>query len=436
MAGLTWRSGAGRGLATAAGAVLALALVAGGYFWFGGGYDRWVVQRLVSGACDGVLPAAEVRDVLGDGPFKDETRDRVDGELGDASLRVDCTITRDAGGRSARDGSVTVNVRAVPERAAKDDGGPEARGWRRDAFSGEYDGAYPDVRSALPPVAVGSGWNGVFTASGSSGSSGSSGGDVSADVSATTAVLLDCARGRGGLLVTVDTEGEGATVDDPRQRTAFARIATATAANASDRWNCDADLGKPPRTVPLPVDTDESVPLADAAASCRGVPGRGSEVAHAWEGGRRGTPVEVCVLGPGTVTRDGLPVARSSEDVGGRYRLTAHYGPYAQDERYRYQDRYDYLGRNRIPGVRPSGRLPDGGYWVSAACEKGGERALFTVEPPGSGDASYEQGGKAGKGEKGGPTSDDRAYQRAALKAFAQGSAKAHGCGTPPTAKP
>ncbi|MGW7073209.1 hypothetical protein ACWGII_37330 [Streptomyces sp. NPDC054855] len=432
MAGLTWRSGAGRGLATAAGAVLALALVAGGYFWFGGGYDRWVAQRLVGGACDGVLPAAEVRDVLGDGPFKDETRDRGHGELGDASLRVDCTITRDAEGRSARDGSVTVSVRAVPERPAKDDEGPETRGWRRDAFSGEWDGVYPDVRSALPPVAVGSGWNGVFTASGSSGSTGSSG-SSGADASATAAVLLDCARGRGGLLVTVDAEREDTSVDDPGQRTAFARIATATAANASAHWNCDADLGKPPRTVPLPVDTDESVPLRDAAASCRGVPGRGSEAARAWEGGRRGTPVEVCVLGPATVTRAGLPVAASSEDVGGRHRLTAYYGPYAQDERYRYQDHYDYLGRSRIPGAQPSGRLPDGGYWVSAACEEGGERALFTVEPPGSGDGFY---GQDEKDEKDETTPADRAYQRAALKAFAQGSARAHGCGTPSAARP
>ncbi|MGW0905612.1 hypothetical protein [Streptomyces sp. NPDC002853] len=426
MAGLTWRSGVGRGLTTAAGAALALALVAGGYFWFGGGYDRWVAQRLVGGACGGVLPAAEVRDVLGEGPFKDETRDRVDGELGDASLRVDCTITRDAEGWSARDGSVTVNVRAVPERPAKDEEGPVARGQRRDVFNGEYDGRYPDVRSTLPPVAIGSGWNGAFTTSGSSGSSGSSGGEVSA----TTAVLLDCARGRGGLLVSVDVKGEDAAVDDPGQRTAFARIATATAANASAHWNCDADLGKPPRTVPLPVDTDEAVPLADAAASCRGVPGRGSEAARAWEGGRRGTPVEVCVLGPSTVTRGGLPVAASSEDVGGRHRLSAYYGPYAQDERHRYQDHYDYLGRSRLPGGSPSGRLPGGGYWVSAACEKGGVRALFTIEPPGSGDASY------GEDEKGNPTPADRAYQRTALKAFAQGSARAHACETPSTAKP
>ncbi|MEU6004194.1 hypothetical protein ABZ837_41105 [Streptomyces sp. NPDC047197] len=419
MAGLTLRSGARRKLTTAGGAVLALALVAGGYFWFGGGYDRWVAQRLVGGACAGVLPATEVRDVLGEGPFKDETRDRADGELSDASLRVECTIARDDEDSSAREGSVSVSVRAVPERVAKDDDGPDARQRRDEAFAGQYSGVYPDVYPTLPPVAVGAGWNGLFT-------TGESGGDASA----TTAVLLDCARGRGGLLVTVDTKDEDVSLDAPRQRTAFARIATATAANASGHWGCDADLGKAPRTVPLPVDTDESVPLAEAAASCRGVPGRGSGTALAWEGARRGTPVEVCVLGPGSVSRNGLPVAGSSDDVGGRYRLSASYGPYAQDERYRFQDRFSYLAPGRVPGASPSGRFPDGGYWVSAACEKGGERALFTVEPPGSDSPSYEQDGKAE------PTSADRAYQRAALKAFAEGSAKAHGCGKPAPVRP
>lgn len=418
-AGLTWRSGAGRGLATAAGAVLALALVAGGYFWFSGGYDRWVAQRLLGGACDGVLPAAEVRDVLGDGPFGDETRDRVDGELSDASLRADCTIVRDTEAGPAPAGSVKVNVRAVPERVAKDDDDPAARERRRDAFTGEYDGVYPDVYGSLPPVAVGPGWNGLFTADGSSD-----------EATVTTSVLLDCARGRGGLLVTVGTKVEGAAMDDPRQRTAFARIATATAANASGHWGCDADLGKPPRTVPLPVNAEESVPLGDAAASCRGLPGRGSEVTRAWEGSRRGTPVERCVLGSGSVTRGGLPVAGSPSDVSGQYRLTASYGPYAQDERYRYQDHYSYLERSRLPGGKSSGRLPDGGYWVSAACEKGGERALFSVAPPGSGSPSYEQDEK----ERVKPA--ERAYQRAVLKAFAEGSAKTHGCGTPTAARP
>ncbi|MEU3741374.1 hypothetical protein AB0E78_30470 [Streptomyces sp. NPDC032198] len=423
MAGLTWRSGAGRKLTTAAGAVFALALVAGGYFWFSGGYDRWVAQRLVAGACDGVLPAAEVRDVLGEGPFQDDTRDRAEGELSDASLRVDCTIARDTEhptGTSTRVGSVKVNVRAVPERVAKDDTGFAARERRREDFTGEYAGVYPDVYSSLPPVAVGPGWNGVFSADESSGGK----------ASATTAVVLDCARGRGGLLVTVDAKDEGVTLDAPRQRTAFAKIATTTAANASGHWGCDADLGKPPRTVALPVNSDEAVPSAEATASCRGVPVRGSEVARAWEGSRRGTPVEVCVLGPGTVREDGLPVARSTDDVGGHYRLSASYGPYAQDERYRYQDRYGYRAQDRIPGVAPSGRLPEGGYWVSAECEKGGERALFTVEPPGARSPSYQRDGK----DK--PTPADRAYQRAALKAFAEGSAKAHGCGTPDSVKP
>ncbi|GGV45479.1 hypothetical protein GCM10010277_36400 [Streptomyces longisporoflavus] len=423
MAGLSLRPGTGRKLGGAAGALLALALVAGGYFWFGGGYDRWVAQRLVSGACEGVLPASEVRDVLGEGPYKDETQDRAEGGLGDGSLRVRCTIVRDAEhhtGRSTRDGSVTVNVRAVPERVAKDDNGREARERRREDITGDYEGAYPDVSTDLPPVALGPGWNGAFTA-----------GESSVDgATATTAVLLDCARGRGGLLVTVDAKDETGTADDPRRRTAFARIATATAANASGHWGCDADTGKPPRTVAQPVNGDEDVAPADATGSCEGVPGRGSEVARAWEGARGGTPVEVCVLGPASVTEDGLPVARSSSDVGGLYRLSAFYGPFAQDERYGYQDRYDYMEQDRVPGGAPSGRLPDGGYWVSAVCEKGGERALFTMEPPGSRTPSYQQD------KKDKPTPADRTYQRTALKAFAKASAKTHACGTPAPVRP
>ncbi|MEV0319291.1 hypothetical protein ACIBKX_38370 [Streptomyces sp. NPDC050658] len=415
MAGLTWRSGTGRKLTAAAGAVLALALVAGGWFWFGGGYDRWTAQRQIDGACDGVLPSAEVRDVLGDGPYDEGERDRAEGEFGDASLRVDCTLRRVAEqhtGRDTHEGSVEVSVRAVPKRVPKGDNSPAARDRRRADVSGDDNGVYPDVPSMYPSAALGQGWNSVVTA-----------GDGSDGASVTTAVLLDCARDRGGLLVTVDAADEWATADDPARRAAFARIATATAANASDRWGCDADLGERPRTVPLPVGDEESVPLADTGASCAGVPGRGSSVTRAWEGARRGTPVEVCVLGSGRVDAEGRPAAGSLPDMDGGYRLNAYYGPYAQDERYGYQERFDYLDKDRMPGVAPSGPLVFGGYWASAECVKGGERALFTVRPPGSGSVGYDEREK--------PTAADRTYQRAALKAFAEASAKAHGCGKP-----
>ncbi|MEU4996862.1 hypothetical protein [Streptomyces sp. NPDC021622] len=419
MAGLTWRSGAGRKLTAAAGAVLALALLAGGWFWFGGGYDRWATQRQIDGACDGVLPSAEVRDVLGEGPYDDgpDTDNRTEGELADASLRVECSLLRkvEVGtGKPTRHGSLEVSVRAVPERRAKDDDGPAARQQRREDYLGQDGGVYPNVGGVLPPAALGQGWNSTFAA-----------GDGFSGAGATTSVLLDCARGRGGLLVTVRAEDEGAGAEDPAVRTAFARTATATAANASAHWGCDADLGKRPRTVPLDVNEDESVPLADATASCEGVPGRGSAVSRAWEGARRGTPVEMCVVGAGPVDAEGRPVPRTSSDISGQYRLSAFYGPYAQDERYGYLERHDYLEPDRMLGVAPAGPLVFGGYWASAECEKGGERALFTVEPPGSGSHSY------GSDKQDKPTAADRAYERAALKAFAKRSAKAHGCKAP-----
>ncbi|MCQ1577752.1 hypothetical protein [Streptomyces parvus] len=46
------RAGAGAG---------ARVVVAGGVFWFGGGYDRRPTDRALTPACDGVLPADGIR---------------------------------------------------------------------------------------------------------------------------------------------------------------------------------------------------------------------------------------------------------------------------------------------------------------------------------------------------------------------------------------
>ncbi|WP_306472382.1 hypothetical protein [Streptomyces sp. st77] len=44
----------------------ALVVVAGGVFWFGGGYDHWSTDRALTSACDGVLPADGIRSALGE----------------------------------------------------------------------------------------------------------------------------------------------------------------------------------------------------------------------------------------------------------------------------------------------------------------------------------------------------------------------------------
>ncbi|MEV6397233.1 hypothetical protein AB0M39_21080 [Streptomyces sp. NPDC051907] len=363
-----------------AAAACALLLLAAGAFWISGGYDRWSTERLLKDACDGVLPVDEVRAVLGDRNLEEgRMGDHSEGALNDekTSLRVECTISRQVernAGKPARDASVTVTVSGVPTVNPRD----------------RHPEVYPSLRSELPPSPLGEGWNGAFAAS--------DGGD--GDAESTAAVLLACARGRSDLLVTAAVEAEDSTLDDPEIRADFARIATVTAANASRHFGCDADLGRPLTTAPLSVNKDEHLPLAEAKGTCAGVPGHGQSTARAWESRRGAAPLEECALG---------------DDQGQlTYVLKASFGPYAEGERYQNLER-GHLDRARADAR--SGELRPG-RWTSAACAGGDEPAFFSVVPYGT------------DRDKKTSAADD-AYERSALKSFAERSAKAHGCSTP-----
>ncbi|MFI8520928.1 hypothetical protein ACIGEZ_24360 [Streptomyces sp. NPDC085481] len=369
------RAGAGLG---------ALVLLASGFFWFGGGYDRWSSGRLLTSACDGVLPADQVRSILGERHLKAGDEDS-QGSLDDTatSLRVVCGISRDTeknAGKPVDDGSVTVTINGVPTLDRED---------RR------YESLYPSVRSELPPAPLGQGWNGVFSA-----------GDSHGEAEATTAVLLDCAPGRGDLLVTVSVAVDGYLddnpLDNPERRTAFARIATDTAANASQRWNCDADLGKALTTAPLPVNKDEYVAPADARGTCSGITARRKAVARTWESERGTAPLEECVLG----------------DTEGHttYRLAAHYGPYAESARHDYAERSG--DPDPIASGQRSGLLRDGRYWTTATCPGSSEPAFFSL---------------VSNGDEAKRSDADRTYALSVLEVFAERSAAAHHC-TAPTA--
>ncbi|MGA4845941.1 hypothetical protein ACOBQB_06625 [Streptomyces sp. G5(2025)] len=322
--------------------------------------------------------SAELLDFLGEGPLKSGPgRTGLPEAHGDLR-QVTCAVSRRTehhAGRPTHDASVEVAVESAPERRGS--GSAEER---VAAAAGRYGALHPEVSSELPPAALGRGRQGLFTTGGGFMSS-------AAQESATTTVLLDCARDRGGPLVTVDVGEEDVTLDDPRRRTAYARIATATAAKASRSWGCDAPLGKPLRTVALPMNADEDVPLADASGSCRGVPGRGARVSRAWEGRPAGGPVEVCVVGGGPT---GTPAGPPGGDARS-YRLVAYYGPYAQAERLRQQERHGRYSEEPVPGEAPAGRLPGGGHWASAACHDGLGPALFTVRPSDATDAEADE---------------------------------------------
>ncbi|MFK4070749.1 hypothetical protein [Streptomyces sp. NPDC029674] len=433
-AGLTWRTRTGRVVLSSCGALVALALVAGGYYWWGGPHERRAAQRVLDEACDGVLPSREMRDVLGDGPFgtgpgridvwpADRDSDSGGGDGSDRADRGDggdvrgvtCSVSGDGAqvaGGNGNEAEVEVTVQRVPERRGDDTAADGAA--YRDAARGYSAGPlYPRPSTELPPAGLGGGWRGLFT-------TGESFSGDSTDSGATAATLLDCARDRGTLLVTVTAEDEDVTLDDPRRRTAIARIATATAAKASAKWGCDAELGKPPRTVALPVNADDSVPLADASGTCRGVPDRGGRLPRAWESASSGAPGEVCVVAG---ERPDLPDTGRTDPVR-RYHLVASYGPYAEYDRLhhgRYNDR---------PGLggSPAGRLPGGGHWASAVCRDGSGPALFTVRD-GTAWREDRSGGAGGRRSK--PSAADLAYERAALAKFARHSARTHGCEAP-----
>ncbi|MGW6582098.1 hypothetical protein ACWF76_22420 [Streptomyces globisporus] len=183
-------------------------------------------------------------------------------------------------------------------------------------------------------------------------------------------------------------------------RTAVAGIATDTAANASRRYGCDAELDEPLKTAPLPVNEDEYVTPADAKGTCAGIAARGKTVTRAWESERGTAPYETCALGN---TREGIT-----------HLVTAHYGPYAEGAF------HDYVERAGAPDPAESGQrlgvLRNGAYWTTADCPADAAPAFFTLSAP---------------RDEARRTKADRTYALATLKTFAERSAKAHGCATP-----
>ncbi|MFI0729886.1 hypothetical protein ACH4S9_12740 [Streptomyces sp. NPDC021225] len=363
-------------------AVLALAALTGTIVWTAGSDDR-----ALDAACDGVLAADEVRAVLGDGEISVSNRtkgtfdadleaDRKSEEGVANTLSVQCEVKGDGKGR------VKVTIAGAP------------RPHTRYGLAGTYTSVPGGSTLAVP---LGHGWSGLFGTANERP-------DGREDGKATTAVLLDCVKGGTSLLITVETELIGVTLDDPAARPDYVRTATATAEAANDHWGCGARLGKPVDTVGLPVNEDEYEPLLGADGTCEGVPTASrSAVSTARETARDRAPRESCALG----ARDGSP----------RYRLDAYYGPYAEEARAEYSADRGLDGPN--PSEEPSGRLGQSAYWASASCPDNAEDALFLVRADSTKDNTRRE--------------PDLSYERAALKAFAEASARSHGCGAPDT---
>lgn len=189
-----------------------------------------------------------------------------------------------------------------------------------------------------------------------------------------------------GLSVTVETTVDK-TLDNPANRPEFARIATFTAAKVSKARHCGAELGKPVRSLGLPVSKDAYEPLDTADGTCSGIP-TAQRMSIAAETDRGGAPYEIGRL--------------ADADLNAAYVLGAECGPYAQEA---FVDYLEY-GAEDTPSLDGPAhqRDADGGVsWTTAKCSDG--PALFTLQSAARRDDNC-------KNTVGNPGS---AYERAAL---------------------
>lgn len=354
-------------------ALVAAAVAVAGYLQVHGDFQRWSDESALDGACDGLLDRNVVRGVLGAGAVE------IENERRGAGL-VRCEVHVYGGG--------AVEIRILDTSQA---------------------GQYPDSlftgSQAVFAVPVGHGWSGLFGAGRE---------DVEREdlfsateyENVTTSLVLKCTGTRGpeSLYVSVTTKG-GTSLDDPAERPEFTRIATSTASRVSKVRNCGAELGKSVSSLGLPVTEDEYEPLGTADGTCSGIPAAHG-MAIATETARGGAPHERCLL--------------ADADHRTRYKLEAYFGTYAQQQLFlAAEDSFEGTPDSDTPAHQrdPGGRMS----WTSAKCPDG--QALFTLQP-------WADGGQRRKY----PRSDaDLAYERAALRAFAERSAKGHGCSAPAT---
>ncbi|MGW2177472.1 hypothetical protein ACWCXX_05110 [Streptomyces sp. NPDC001732] len=198
-----------------------------------------------------------------------------------------------------------------------------------------------------------------------------------------TGVVLDCTDRPASLVVAVSADESHENAAETRQIT---RLATVTAVRAAEKWSCGAPHGN--GVPPLPVQSGHTTP-GRATGTCAGVPEPDDDSVD-WlrETKAPGTALrETCALGEAK--------ARDEEP----YWFEASFGPYAQ--------------RLRTSDDAPDGYHRDAGTdlhraWASAACGDG-PRALFVVN-----DTEY--------------AAPPRGCLRTALRAFAENTARRHGC--------
>ncbi|WP_137988798.1 hypothetical protein [Streptomyces vilmorinianum] len=263
----------------AAGGALVLALVAGGLIW-GFGLRGDGSGPVPEDTCRGALAVEEARGFFGGAEleFGGHTAEWVGHE----------TEYCAAWARGEQSGGVQLRLNIRPAAAHRASGAAEET-------------------SATP---IGFGWNGSFV----SGRRPEAG------------VLVDCAPLPGkGLLVLAEARKDTDELSDA-QVLQVARFATESARRAAERFGCEGPLGQRPST----VDRTEwqERPVARAEGTCRGVVGS-QDAARL-----RLTTVSEMPAGRALTERCTMDRAAKDRATMRRFRLTAYYGPSAEQEMY------------------------------------------------------------------------------------------------------
>ncbi|MEU7108178.1 hypothetical protein ABZ951_24510 [Streptomyces sp. NPDC046215] len=349
-----------------------LVAIAGTAFYFTGGYEKWRDERSLAGACEGVLSKDDVRAALGS--------DRVHAQSGEKLNYIFSNLEKDR------------ITKCVLESRGSGENVVINAGWatRDTDVRWHYAHLFLD-EGGYGTVPIGSGWHGSL---------------VFLRDSLQGAVELTCRNQKDKTLLvnfkTVHTGYNQPQLDSQQRaddRAGFARLVTSTAGGLADKYGCDAPLGKTVGSV-APDPVRNPAPLDKSRGICAPVVrlGGGAEQAGAVTASDAPTdpttPAEDCYLN----NAKGYPL----------YRLTALYGGLAE------KGRAESTWSDPAADAEFQERSHRG--FGTAQCGDG-KSAYYSLTAPYT---SLEEGRTV--------KNPDPQFERAALKAFAEQSAKTHGC--------
>ncbi|WP_431771279.1 hypothetical protein [Streptomyces cucumeris] len=354
-----------------AGVVALVLAVAAGWLFLSGTFGRWQDDRALDAACGGTVDPGEAKDLLGADRLTTATRYGRHGEHNTSGAPVICWLDVDDGYRK----------RAVVRME-----------WRSRAWAPHTE-AKRDQNNylALMSTPIGHGWSGMMN----------HWRDGDRDEGNAT-VVMDCRNTsgprKGDSLTTSVVGWTDRSYETAAHRTHLARLTTGIAERAARSWGCDARPGRAvtamaPLVSPDAARPEQTAPPAEAKGTCAGIPGTPSLPRSLGTAAGR-APIEDCfLLAKASGKKTGEPV----------YRLSAFYGTFADDQR----------------GLTSSKerRGADDPLLTSFA-----DRA--TARCPGTPATAVYAISRMNTLHRSAP----HRYTRAALTAFAERSAKRHGC--------